>query len=172
MREAREKGKANIVPTPYFLSAFFGELGSTLLMNHEKGIITCCFWVFCLAAFSQNQPHLSFAEKEDLKGYEFIGDIDYLLVREADNCICTAFNWKVYLYGKPFGNTYIFKICVKGEKSNSDKSIYTLVKMGISVLDMENLIITITLYTQMLIFQTINTKLKYWMTAVTNIQYI
>ena len=28
MREAREKDKADIVPTPYFLSAFFGELGS------------------------------------------------------------------------------------------------------------------------------------------------
>lgn len=96
----------------------------------KKGLLLAAFWVFCLAAFSQNQPHLSFAEKEDLKGYEFIGDIDYLLVREADNCICTAFNWKVYLYGKPFGNTCIFKICVKGEKSNGDKSIYTLTKNG------------------------------------------
>lgn len=47
----------------------------------KKGLLLAVFWVFCLAAFSQNQPHLSFAEKEDLKGYEFIGDIDYLLVR-------------------------------------------------------------------------------------------
>ena len=31
MREAREKDKADIVPTPYFLSAFFGELGSIKL---------------------------------------------------------------------------------------------------------------------------------------------
>ena len=32
----------------------------------KKGLLLAVFWVFCLAAFSQNQPHLSFAEKEDL----------------------------------------------------------------------------------------------------------
>lgn len=96
----------------------------------KKGLLLAAFCVVCLAAFSQNQPYLSLAEKEELEGCEFIGDIDYLLVREADNCICTAFNWKVYLYGKSFGNTYIFKICVKGEKSSSNKSIYTLTRNG------------------------------------------
>lgn len=96
----------------------------------KKGLLLAAFWFVCLAAFSQNQPYLSLTEKEELKGYELVGDIDYLLIREADNCICTAFNWKVYLYGKPFGNTYIFKICVKGENSSSIKSIYTLTRNG------------------------------------------
>lgn len=96
----------------------------------KKVVIFTVFLFICLGAFSQNQPNLSYDEKKELNGYEFIGDVDYLLVRCFDNAICTAFNWKVYLYGKPFGNTFIFKICVKGEKSNNNKSIYTLTKNG------------------------------------------
>ncbi|WP_462356510.1 hypothetical protein [Phocaeicola coprocola] len=96
----------------------------------KKELLLTAFLIICLAAFSQNRPSLSFTEKEELEGYEFIENIDYLLVHESNKMICTAFNWKVYLYGKPFGNTYIFKICVRGEKSNRNKSIYTLTKNG------------------------------------------
>lgn len=96
----------------------------------KKGLLLAAFLIIYLAAFSQNQPYLSFTEKEELKGYEFIENIDYLLVGESNKMICTAYNWKVYLYGKPFGNTYIFKICVRGKDSNRNKSIYTLTKNG------------------------------------------
>lgn len=96
----------------------------------KKGLLLTASLIICLAVFSQNRPSLSLTEKEELEGYEFIENIDYLLVHESNKMICTAFNWKVYLYGKPFGNTYIFKICVRGEESNRNKSIYTLTKNG------------------------------------------
>ena len=36
MREAREKGKTNIVPIPYFLSAFFWELRGLNIAKRHK----------------------------------------------------------------------------------------------------------------------------------------
>lgn len=96
----------------------------------KRGLLFTAFLIICLAAFSQNQPYLSLTEKEELDGYEFIENIDYLLVHESNKMICTAYNWKVSLYGKPFGNTYIFKICVKGKDSNRNKSVYTLTRNG------------------------------------------
>lgn len=96
----------------------------------KKGLLFIGLLIIYLSAFSQNQPLLSNSEKEELTNYEFIEKIDYLLVRSSDNCICTAFDWNVYLYGKPFGDTYIFKIYIKGEKTNRNKTIYTLIKNG------------------------------------------
>ena len=73
---------------------------------------------------------MSVADKNALTGYEYIGDLDYLTVSSTDNWITTAYKWNVYLYGKPFGNTYIFKVYVTGAQKEKNKSIYTLSRNG------------------------------------------
>ena len=93
-------------------------------------LLTLCFTLFSLNAFSQSEPTMSTSDKNALVGYEYIGEVDYLTASAGDGSISTAYKWNVHLYGKPFANTYIFKVYVTGTNKEKNKSIYTLSKNG------------------------------------------
>jgi hypothetical protein len=94
-------------------------------MTMKKFLLLTIMFLNSYILFSQN---LTNYEREALSNYEYIGEIDYLLSSESTG-IKTGYKWDVHLYGKPFGNTYIFKILVRGKEVNR-KTIYTLSKNG------------------------------------------
>ena len=91
--------------------------------------LSICLCLLSLSASAQTESSMSITDKEALIGYEYIGEVDYLTVGSR-GWITTAYKWDVHLYGKPFGNTYIFKVYVSGAQKEKNKSIYTLSKNG------------------------------------------
>ncbi len=67
-------------------------------------------------------------EKQELAGYEYIGEVDCLFASERNQTFTSGYKWKVYLFGKAMGNTCIFKVCVNGEKKDPQKCVYMLTK--------------------------------------------
>ena len=115
MREASLKDEDSKFPHLYFIlikAERRGQGGTKV--NMKTIILRICFCFLGLNALAQTEPSMSVADKNALTGYEYIGDLDYLTVSSTDNRITTAYKWNVYLYGKPFGNTYIFKVYVTG----------------------------------------------------------
>ena len=86
MREAREKDKADIVPTPYFLSAFFGEFGKHNNFIMKKVLILIC--AFCM---SVTEPTIALtreiliAENMQQGNWEELGKVSLKFHKEGGN---------------------------------------------------------------------------------------